>query len=171
MKKGIFVSVLALGVILPLIVSAAWWPFSMMKNRGNDDAKIKELREKSGLSITPNNRPKSGVEVSIECVANLIDTREVGFASAWITYTTAESTALSIRRVDLAAAWKVADVKARNTAVQEAGSKYSKAHKLAAQNYRDSVKTAHVAYETAKKTCKILPTNDAKELVPTPELN
>jgi len=171
MKKSIFASVLVLGVILPLIVSAAWWPFSMMGNRGNNDAKIKELRDRAGVSVTPSNKVKSGADISIECVANLVDTREVGFASAWITYTTAESTALSIRRVDLAAAWKIADVKTRNTAVQAAGSKYSKAHKLAAQNYRDSVKTAQVAYETAKRTCKILPTNDAKELVPTPELN
>ncbi len=66
MKKSIFASALALGVILPLIVSAAWWPFSMIGNRGNNEASIK--RSKAGdvkSSDAPSNKLKSGAEISI----------------------------------------------------------------------------------------------------------
>jgi hypothetical protein len=142
----------------------------MLSNKGSKDLKdIPGFEDKKGLKNEDNG--KTGAEISIDCVAKLIDTRESGFALAWTTYSTAESAALTARRVDLAAAWKLTDAKARNTAIQTAGNTYSKAHKLAAQNYRDSVKVAHVAYETAKKTCKILPANDTRELVPTPEIN
>ena len=170
MNKRIFVSVLALGVILPLIASAAWWPFSMIGKRGGNGIKeTPKIENRNGLKS--DDKIRTGAEISIECVAKLIDTRESGFASAWTTYATAESTALATRRTDLVSAWKLSDVKARNTAIQTAGSNYTKAHKLAAQDYRDSIKTAQVAYETTKKTCKILPVNDVKEVVPTPVVN
>ena len=117
-----------------------------------------------GLSVfaeTEGNNNNSAAMAS--CVAPAIAIRESAIQSAFSTFSTAMSGALTARASDLAAAWQATDKTSRNKAIKAAWSKFRTSSRTARQAHNTAVKSAWSAFERARKACKAPSTGESSQ--------
>lgn len=93
-------------------------------------------------------------KIDIACVAAAVDMREASLGSAFATFASAQSAALSARLNALHTAWRMTDGKARNAAIQTAWQAYRSAHKSAVTAHQESDKSAQSRFKNVAKDCK-----------------
>jgi hypothetical protein len=93
--------------------------------------------------------------VSGECVATAVGVREDALIVAHTAQNTAIGAALTTRKEELQAAWKLTDNKARHTAREAAHKKFREARKTVNQTMKSAVTAAHTAFNAAAKVCGV----------------
>ncbi len=97
---------------------------------------------------------KSTNAVDVACVAKAMDARELGLSTAFSTFASTQSSALSTRRTALTTAWGLTETSARNTAITAAWSAYRTAHRDAVKAHVTAARSTDTAFRTAAKVCK-----------------
>jgi hypothetical protein len=83
-------------------------------------------------------------------------TRETSVTTAWTTFTTKVTTALSARKTALIDAWNMTDAKARNQAIDSAWKAWKTEKKSATEQLKRDRKAAWETFKTtAKSSCKV----------------
>lgn len=96
----------------------------------------------------------TSVNPSISCVQNAVKTREASIGTAFATFSSSMTTALSARATALETAWGTSDAKTRRNLRNEAWVNYKKANQSAKSTFKTSKKAAWEAFKTASKACK-----------------
>jgi hypothetical protein len=92
--------------------------------------------------------------VDLACMVAAVDAREVALQTAFTTFGTAQTAALTTRASALHTAWGMTDAKARRTALKTAWNTYRTSHRAAVSAHRTAHNSAWSAFRTAAKTCK-----------------
>ncbi|GEM_PF-5047162 len=91
--------------------------------------------------------------INLACVQSAVQTRESALQSAWQTFSSAGSSALTARASALQAAWGNAEKQARQTAVKKAWRDFNTAIRAAKKVHKTANREAWAAFRTARKTC------------------
>ena len=91
--------------------------------------------------------------VDIACVQKAVDTRESAIDTAFGTFSTSISAALTARKSALHAAWGLTDAKERRAARKKAWSDFRSASRAAHKVLKDARHNSWSAFEKAAKAC------------------
>ena len=103
--------------------------------------------------LTKHENPKPVADYS--CVQTAVDVREGAIISAFTSFTTAESAALTVRKSALHDAWGMTVAKDRNAALNKAWSDFRTANRTAFKTLRTANKDAWSAFKTSSKACHV----------------
>lgn len=95
----------------------------------------------------------TSTKIDYACVQSAVDTREDAIATAFTTFSSAESASLTARKSALHDAWGQTDAKTRRAARSKAWSDFNVANKSAYSALRAGKKAAWATFESASKTC------------------
>ncbi len=93
----------------------------------------------------------SSTNVDATCMQTAVDTRESSLETAWNTFTTSVTSALSARKTALHDAWGLSVVSERNAAIKTAWKEWKSASKT---NHKKLITDRKSAWETFRKTTK-----------------
>ncbi len=89
------------------------------------------------------------------CVSTAVEKRDTAVGTAFTTFASTVSLALTTRKDSLVAAWKISDKTARTAAIKTAYATYTSGHKVAKETLKKSKKTAWSTFKTEVNACKI----------------
>lgn len=104
----------------------------------------------TGANPTTQNTRQS---VNTVCVQAAVDVREASIGTAFTTFSTAVSAALSARKTALHNAWGLTDAKARRDARNKAWSDFRTANRAAYKALRDAKNATWKAFKEASRVC------------------
>ena len=105
------------------------------------------------FAATSSTTPSTGGQSNVVCVQTAVDAREQAIGSAFTTFSTSESAALSARAAALHAAWGLGDQTSRRTARLAAWSAFKTANQSVFSALRSAKKGAWSTFTTATKSC------------------
>lgn len=92
---------------------------------------------------------------NIVCVQSAVSKRESAIGSAWSTFSSAITSALSARKDALVAAWGISNAKDRRLAIRTAWDVFAKANKDARKVLKDARDSAWSQFKADAKACKV----------------
>jgi hypothetical protein len=93
----------------------------------------------------------------VACVKTAVGVREGAVGSAFTTFSSSVSSALSARASALATAWGYASTTERGPAIRTAWKTYSESIRMARQTLRETKKTVWGTFKDSVKACKVEP--------------
>ena len=92
---------------------------------------------------------------NVSCVQTAVGVREDARIAAQNTYNTSLTTALTVRKNEMVAAWATSTVSARFDALKSAMTKYRATVKTAKQTYASAQSSANTTFITSMKNCGV----------------
>lgn len=128
----------------------------MTASSTRDRNRMHERDLHSSSTNASSTRDGRGRNVDASCVLSAVDVREGAIATAWTTFTSSITSALSARKTALDTAWGMTDVKARNGALMAAWMSWRTADKSAHTGLKAARKSSWETFKTTMKTsCKV----------------